>query len=982
LHCLAQGLISISSHSSPCAVMLAPVIDGIHQGSVVEICGLTERSYDGVLSPELNGQIGQLVYYEDGLFGIAMLDTGDYVRIDPQFVRAYTESEQAEKRFDMVLGPRTKRQVLGETMTSSLITKGFCVLKMIQEAGELESCFKNLKDLEAQNLFGRLPQEVEEGHLGKSGRAKTMWLDPENTDLPLHELLWSNDGNMTSIAETLVPFTTDALGCDIGERTAAMVCMSMSDEDEEAYSRPKADDQKILEYYNTWARGKIRIVHFMGPHAGEVTLSPKEDAAIQGLQEEYTICASPNTILLMREDTFHYAYDEPDGGEASWMQCFLLEPRPEWALENFQEEGLSSIFGREANGPPPPKQHLVAVTALAIQAAGNMVSTPKEWCAYLSGTDGQLEMPLTRFDYRPYYSTDDDNIAPGFTYVKHMSVLDGIDMFDNKMFDVSNSEAAALDPQNRQVLEITCLLLHHKGITKKVTNAGAIHASVSVGCDKNEWLQMPGVPTSVATNNQLAICANRVNYIYNLKGGSYVCDTACSSSLIAAHLGKLALLEQRWDPLEFHLALGTNLSMTVFSFIGGSAAHMLSPGGRCFTFNASANGYNRGDGTAGLMLNNGENDEYRYAYFRGSQMGNDGRSASMSAPNGPAQEKCIWGAVREAQMTPPESTVWECHGTGTSLGDPIEVGAVRKVQIKEKRKEPLMIASSKSNIGHLEGSAAAIAMVKCVVVVTKTKAAPTIHLRTLNPHLDHAAFDAFFCSEPNPYLYNRGHCQVSSFGVGGTNGHAIFWGEDLIMKKHTPDYRELFVKKMVIQQAQIKAEGSDPSAWTLTGPGVKANPGEKWQVVIEKDPLTGETPVRWHKVEEEEEVPQPGTYSITGNFNDWSEQLMQDGGVPGLFYCHADVTSDGQLQFRFLAEGDKKRSFGPAEENSSRRNAKMSEESANCTTFWTVSDEIGMMYRVELMVPVKGPKTVNWYREEAPEILRDEDEEQQEEEET
>merc|ERR1719401_2070248 len=100
----------------------------------------------------------------------------------------------------------------------------------------------------------------------------------------------------------------------------------------------------------------------------------------------------------------------------------------------------------------------------------------------------------------------------------------------------------------------------------------------------------------------------------------------------------------------------------------------------------------------------------RNAIFRSSQIGQDGRSASLTAPNGPAQEEMITRAIREARMTPPESTVWECHGTGTSLGDPIEVGAVRKVQIKMPRSEPLMIASSKSNLGHFEDSAAAIAM--------------------------------------------------------------------------------------------------------------------------------------------------------------------------------------------------------------------------------------------------------------------------------
>merc|ERR1712060_105337 len=148
---------------------------------------------------------------------------------------------------------------------------------------------------------------------------------------------------------------------------------------------------------------------------------------------------------------------------------------------------------------------------------------------------------------------------------------------------------------------------------------------------------------------------------------------------------------------------------------------MVSPQGRCFTFNASANGYLRGEGTSGMYLKYGAGVDEREAVFRSSQVGQDGRSASLTAPNGPAQEEMIARAVKEARMTPPESTVWECHGTGTSLGDPIEVGAVRKVQIKMPRVEPLMIATSKSNIGHCEGSAAITAMCKCVVTVIRCK---------------------------------------------------------------------------------------------------------------------------------------------------------------------------------------------------------------------------------------------------------------------
>ena len=150
--------------------------------------------------------------------------------------------------------------------------------------------------------------------------------------------------------------------------------------------------------------------------------------------------------------------------------------------------------------------------------------------------------------------------------------------------------------------------------------------------------------------------------------------------------------------------------------------------------------------------------------YRASQVGQDGRSASLTAPNGPAQEEIISRAIREAKMTPPESTCWECHGTGTSLGDPIEIGAVRKIQRKVPRSEPLM-SSNKTNIGHLEGGAAMAAMVKSVLTVQQGQCLASLHVRQLNPHLEHTVFDAFFETERSSFAAERGHAQISSFGL-------------------------------------------------------------------------------------------------------------------------------------------------------------------------------------------------------------------------
>lgn len=940
--------------------MWSPVINGLHQGSLVEVCGIDET-----VSPALkNGQRGQLTEYDDGKFGVVLLQTGEYVQLDPAHVRACSDLQKPgqggdENSFDIIIGPRTKRHILGDEVGSCLAEKGFCVVKSIQDTPDLRNAHEALKEAEACGQFGRLAKEVEEGYLGRCGRAKVMWLNPEGDDFAMPDAVWSNDYKMTSIAEALQPFCDDIVGSLVTERTPALVCLTMNDKEEELYMRPDVDDQGLLDFYNTWSRSLVRIVHFMGPEAGLVTLEPKIDAPLRDLQPEYRISASSGTIVIVREDTLNFMYDEPDVGESSWMQCFLLNPEPTWTLDKFEEGGLMQIFGKVNDGPPPPSERPVAVLAIAIQAAANMVECHKEWCAYMAGTDGQLEQPISRFDYTPYYTDEVDNVSPGKSYVKHFSVQEGIDLFDNKVFEISNSEAQALDPQNRQVLEVGCTCLHAIGMTKKKANQNPTHASISVGCDKNEWVNMSWVPSSVATNNQLAICANRFSYVFNMKGGSYVCDTACSSSLIAAHLGKVNLLEVRWDPLEFHLGLGTNLTLTVFSFIGSSASHMLSASGRCLTFNATASGYNRGDGTAGFLMKCGEWEEDRLAYFRGSQIGNDGKSASMSAPNGPAQEKCIWGAVREAAMTPPESTVWECHGTGTSLGDPIEVGAVRKVQIKMPRLEPLMIATSKSNIGHLEGGAAAVAMVKCIMVVLKTKCAPTIHLKTLNPHLDHAAFDAIFITEPNPYKYTRGHCQVSSFGVGGTNGHAIFWGEDL-SPVLALDPQKLLLAKLYRQTPTLIADGPNPADWDFSGPDFRSKPGDKYVISIEKDPITGEVPIRWIKADPTADRPE--FYSVTGNHNDWAEDRMIEGDVPNVHYSDVEIPDAGALEFRFLVEGDQSRALGPIEHNCTRRTTPMDDVKKDCTTSWLVNGEPGDVVRIELLAPPLSPPVVNWLK--------------------
>uniref|UniRef100_A0A7S1KVQ0 Uncharacterized protein n=1 Tax=Alexandrium catenella TaxID=2925 RepID=A0A7S1KVQ0_ALECA len=250
-----------------------------------------------------------------------------------------------------------------------------------------------------------------------------------------------------------------------------------------------------------------------------------------------------------------------------------------------------------------------------------------------------------------------------------------------------------------------------------------------------------------------------------------------------------------------------------------------------------------------------------------------------------------------------------------------------------------------------------MAMNKCIMTVIKNMCAPTIHLRVLNPHLDHAAFDAIFITESNPYKYKQGHAQVSSFGVGGTNGHGIFWGEG---QKPDPDYKKLFMKKAKQAPTQIIADGPDPSQWEYHGPSLSAGSDEQYKLVLTKDPLTGEETFSYEKVVDEVEEPIE-FYCTTGNHNDWAEDRMMEGDIIGLFYQEIDIPDSGELELRILADGDTDKVIAP-ETTTSRKLDPIVGPSQDLRTSWIVKGEPGSAVRIEFFAPNKSTKSITWLK--------------------
>jgi hypothetical protein len=312
-------------------------------------------------------------------------------------------------------------------------------------------------------------------------------------------------------------------------------------------------------------------------------------------------------------------------------------------------------------------------------------------------------------------------------------------------------------------------------------------------------------------------------------------------------------------------------------------------------------------------------------------------------------------------MSPPESTVWDAHGTGTSLGDPIEIGAVRKVQIKNPRKEPLFLASLKANIGHLEGGAAMSAMIKCILQVSATKCMPTGHFKVLNPHLEHTTFDCYYGSEAGLFNYRQGHSQVSSYGFGGSNAHGIFWGESIDLSGDilVAWYRRLRSSAL----PEVRPVGTNPDDWDSDYPAADAKPGDTYTVTIESGEKAT-TPIKWVKVRDapdEEEEDSDVNYDIVGNFNDWEGDRMMAGSVPGMHVTTVEVPDSGSLEFRFLEAGDEDKVLAPVVDLCQRKTTPVSGPEKDLKNKWLINGEPGMEFEIQLLV-TKDRKTVTWLR--------------------
>lgn len=402
------------------------------------------------------------------------------------------------------------------------------------------------------------------------------------------------------------------------------------------------------------------------------------------------------------------------------------------------------------------------------------------WNLLVNGVDAIREIPADRWDINAFY--DSNPGTPGKMHTRNGGFISGIDQFDAEFFGIAPREAIHMDPQQRLLLEVSWEALEHAGLAPERIAGTPTGVFVSVGSNDYAQVQLEaGDPSAIdayfSTGNASSAAAGRISYMFGFQGPSMVVDTACSSALTAVHLACQSL-RQRETSLV--LAGGVNLILAPSGSIALSKIGMLAPDGRCKTFDARADGFARGEGCGVVVLKRLSdalaNNDQILALIRGSAANQDGRSAGMTAPNGPAQRMVIRAALAHSGVAPHEVGYVEAHGTGTSLGDPIELQVLGEV-LRENRdpSRPALVGSVKTNIGHLEAAAGIAGLIKVVLTLQHRQIPPHLHLEEPNPYIPWATLPIEIPTSVQawPTGYERYIAGVSSFGASGTNVHIL-----------------------------------------------------------------------------------------------------------------------------------------------------------------------------------------------------------------
>ena len=420
----------------------------------------------------------------------------------------------------------------------------------------------------------------------------------------------------------------------------------------------------------------------------------------------------------------------------------------------------------------------IAIIGMAGRFPGAGDNLDAFWEMIVEGANAVRSVPADRWDRDAFYAPQ--AAVPGKMNTRHAAFLEDVTLFDAAFFDVTPREAVTMDPQQRIFLETAWHALEDAGVSRAMVSGSDTGVFVGVHSHSTDYCAMQfanpaALDGYAATGAAQDMIAGRLAYWLDLRGSSLVVNTACSSSLAAVHLACRSL---RSGETSSAIVGGINLLLLPTTGVAMAQLQMLAADGHSKTFDARADGFGRGEG-CGVVILKRLSDAVRdgdrvLAVIRGSAMNQDGRTNGLTAPSGLAQQRLLRRALQDAGVSASQIGYFETHGTGTALGDPIEVEAIAEVLGTKERTVPCALGSIKANIGHLEGGAGIAGLIKTVLVLRHGYLPPVANLERLNPHLKFPASTLVIPNSGTNWA-RGGHrfAGVSSFGWSGANVHVV-----------------------------------------------------------------------------------------------------------------------------------------------------------------------------------------------------------------
>ncbi|WP_445373687.1 type I polyketide synthase [Photorhabdus tasmaniensis] len=429
----------------------------------------------------------------------------------------------------------------------------------------------------------------------------------------------------------------------------------------------------------------------------------------------------------------------------------------------------------------------IAIVGMSMRFPGEVNNSEAFKSMLLNARDGITEIPKDRWENDDYYS-DVSGILGSINTHSGGYVRD-IDKFDPSFFSISPKEANNIDPQQRMMLELTWEALEQGNIdpSKLKGSNGSVYVGLSSVDYTRELIGLAPeqLVNQMGTGTASSAVSGRVSYFLGLKGPCLSVDTACSSSLVAMHLAANGLRSKESD---LAICAGVNIIHHPSNHIIFSHANMLSSDGRCKTFDETADGYGRSEGSAVLVLKR-LSDAIRdkntiMALMRGSSVSQDGESGGLTVPNGKAQETVMREAISRSMLTPSDINYVEAHGTGTPLGDPIEINSINSIFNQDYTNgDPIPVGSVKTNLGHMEATAGIGGVIKVILQMQESLIFPHINLTAPSPHIKWSELCVKVPTISEEWRNDKKRALVNSFGFAGTLASVVLESSEQFRNK-------------------------------------------------------------------------------------------------------------------------------------------------------------------------------------------------------